>query len=49
MSQYEDELPPHIGARLRDALHRQFDEVFGPEYLRKQPEPQPHKEKQNEH
>ncbi|WP_282265980.1 hypothetical protein [Stenotrophomonas sp. PS02298] len=43
----EEEMPPWQGHRITDALHRQFDQVFGPGYAR-QPEPQQQKETPNE-
>lgn len=36
----DDELPPYIGARINDSLHRHFDEIFGPGYARPQPDAQ---------
>ncbi|GEM_PF-5307417 len=42
----EEEMPPWQGHRITDALHRQFDEIFGLGYAR-QPEPQ-QKETNNE-
>lgn len=43
----DDEMPPWMGRRITDAIHRQFDEIFGPGYARL-PEPQQEKETQNE-